>query len=122
VPVDPEVALIVRPATPPDSDMFPLKVYVPFAPIVMDRVAAPRETLSAKVIVAVELPLPDGTPVVTPPIVKLPPMVKLEYLEPGAKFPATAKVPPLMVRLPAPRLLAPPLTTTVPLFSVNPPT
>jgi hypothetical protein len=104
--------------------MTPPRVYVPLAPMVTVRVAAPREILFEKVIAAVALPFPDETPVVTPPIVKFPPIViPPPYLPLKSKVLAAARVPPLIVKMLAaapPMELTPP-TMTVPLLSVKPP-
>jgi hypothetical protein len=77
--------------------------------------------LSPKVILAALVPFPDGTPVVTAPIVKSPPMVTLEYLAVIFRVALAAKVPPLIVNGPPfPMAFTPPIMI-VPAFSVNPP-
>jgi hypothetical protein len=117
------VALIVKPALAV-VEIFPLKVYVPLAPIVIVRVEAPNEALFEKVIAAVALPFPDETPVVTPPIVKFPPIViPPPYLPLRSTVASVARVPPLIVKVlaAAPPMELTPLTIAVPLLSVKPP-
>ena len=125
MPVAPLVALIVNPAVPPDSEIDPLNVYVPLAPIVIILEDEPRDTVLLVVIVAVALPFPEGTPVVTAPMVKLPAIVMPPpYLSLKSLFEFAAMVPLLIVSVlvaPPPIALTPP-TMIVPLLRVKPPT
>jgi hypothetical protein len=82
------------------------------------QIARPSEE---KVIFAVALPFPLATPVVTPPSVKSPPIVLLEYLAVTLRALFAAIVPPLMVRVPFPIPLMPPAITSV-MFFTRPPT
>ena len=70
------------------------------------------------------MPSPEDTPVVTPPMEKLPPsVIPPPYLPDKSRLALAARVPPLIVNVfdaPPPIALTPP-AIRVPLFRVNPP-
>jgi hypothetical protein len=76
--------------------------------------------LSANVILAALVAFPEGTPVVTAPMVKLPPIFTLLYLAVIFRLALAAIVPPLILRAPVPIPLTPP-KTMVPALRVKPP-